>query len=1117
MQSLPPPRKDSATVEPPCSHRENCARLAAGPELTGSTTAERISCLPTTIRAFRRTSALLASALLLSAAAALERPGLVSFQRLPVPDDVPTHLCAAMTQDTQGFLWIGTQDGLARFDGYAYRVWRPVAGDPHSLSGSYVRSLLVARDGRIWAGTFSGGVSAFDPRVERFTQYRHDDADTNSLAQDRVEGIAEDRGGALWFATNEGLDRLQPATGRFEHYRHSPNDPGSLAADQVRGLLVDRQGRLWVGSRDGLQRWNATTRRFERIASDPADRGSLAGQLVVRLMEDSQGRVWIATAEQGAAMFDPAKGTLLRFPHDSNSPQGLSHYWVYAFAEVGDHELWIATFGGGIDVLDTRSLRVIDRLHHDPALSGSIGSDRIGCLRSDRSGLAWVGTWGAGLARHDPATRAFAHWRHSPSRADGPTHPAIVRSLSLADGSLWLGTNGNGIDVMDRDGRLTGGYRPDPTRRGALSDGSITALAQGPDGARWAATLNGSLHRLAPGAKEFRRLDAADGLPRGPIRTMAFASDGALWVGSAEGMARIAHDLSVRAYAHDPADAGTLSGRSVESLAFARDGTLWVGTENGLNAFDTASGRAVRILRDPRRSDSLPDNWIPDLMVARDGKLWVGTQMGAAILSRWDGRQASFDVLAPRLGLPPRPVESMIEDDDGHVWFGARLRIDPNSWKVRSFGPSDGNDVPTLFIASRVKTPDGRLLFGSADGLVVVDPAQLRRWTFAPQVVATAIRVDGKALPGASLHRAVRLDAGQRDLRVDFAALDLSAPHKLRYRYRLDPYDARWNESEADQRSATYSRLPPGDYALRVQGSNREGAWSGRELVLAVQVMPSLYQTTGFRVAMLLLAALVLYLLYRLRVRQLRARSVELAGLVRARTAELETAYARIEQASLTDPLTGLGNRRRFEQSIGPDLAESLRRHAETPPLASSDLVFFLVDLDHLKKVNDAYGHAAGDAVLVQTAAALRACLRDTDHAIRWGGEEFLLTARLVDRREAATLAEKLRAAIAAHEFRIPGGNVLRRTCSIGFASFPLLPSAPSAIELEPVLQLADAALHRSKREGRNRWTGVEATERAQTGEGRGLAVAVRAFLGDADAAIAAGLFSWIVSTGDRA
>ena len=343
---------------------------------------------------FRRFLAALASVLLASAAPAQERPGLVSFQRLPMPDDVPAHLCAAMTQDAQGFLWIGTQDGLVRFDGYGHRVWRPVSGDAHSLGGSYVRSLLVARDGRLWVGTFSGGVSVFDPRSERFTQFRHADAEANSLAHDRVEGIAEDREGALWFATNEGLDRLQPATGRFEHHRHS-SDAGSLAADQVRALLVDRRGDLWVGSRDGLQRWQAKTRRFERVASDPADPASLAGQLVVRLMEDRQGRLWVATAEHGAAVLDPASGRLQRFPHAPASPQGLSHYWVYGFAEVGEHELWVATFGGGIDVIDTQTLRVIDRLHHDAALAGSLGSDRIGCLRSDRSGLVWVGTWGA--------------------------------------------------------------------------------------------------------------------------------------------------------------------------------------------------------------------------------------------------------------------------------------------------------------------------------------------------------------------------------------------------------------------------------------------------------------------------------------------------------------------------------------------------------------------------------------------------------------------------------------------------------------------------------------------------------------------------------------------------
>ena len=214
------------------------------------------------------------------AIAAQDRVGLVSFRRIAIPDDVPAHLCSAIAQDRSGLLWFGTQGGLVRYDGYELRVYRSNPADASTLAGNYVRALLVASDGRLWVGTFSGGLSVFDPRTEKFTRFQHDANDRASLAYDRVEGLAEDRSGRIWIATSAGLDRLDPKTRRIEHIRHDAADPRSIADDRVRGLLVDRDGNLWVGTRDGLQRWLGEGRGFERVA--PA----LAGQYVIRLHED---------------------------------------------------------------------------------------------------------------------------------------------------------------------------------------------------------------------------------------------------------------------------------------------------------------------------------------------------------------------------------------------------------------------------------------------------------------------------------------------------------------------------------------------------------------------------------------------------------------------------------------------------------------------------------------------------------------------------------------------------------------------------------------------------------------------------------------------------------------
>jgi diguanylate cyclase (GGDEF)-like protein len=1016
--------------------------------------------------------------MLVAGTASASRAGLVSFRRIAIPDEVPAHLTTALAQDRQGFLWIGTQAGLVRFDGSRFEVFRSNPDDPATLGGSYVRSLLAARDGRLWVGTFSGGLSVYDPARESFVRYRNDPRDPGSLSHDRVEALAEDRSGRIWAATNEGVDRLDPRSGRIDHFRHDPADPRSLADNRTRSLLVDRNGRLWAGGRDGLQVWRGEGRGFERIASGTGQPGSLAGELVVKLFEDDRGRIWIGTVEHGAAVLDPRSGHLRRLLPRPISADGLSHFWVYGFAQVAPDELWIATFGGGVDVIDPSSptsLQVIDRLRHDPILESTPGGDRIGAILRDRSGVVWVGTWGQGIARHDPATRAFRMLRYSPDRPDGLSHPEAVRALQARDGTIWVGTNGNGVDLFDRDLRRTGGFRPDPLDPGALSVGEVTCLAEAPDGSVWVATLNGDLHRRRPGATRFERLTPAQGLPGGAIRALTFGPGGELWIGAAEGLARLDPATSkIEIFRHRPEDPSTLSGSTVESIAFGSDGTLWVGTDSGLNAFDPKRGTAVRILSQPGRRDSLPNNWVPDLMVAADGRLWVGTQGGACILTSWDGRTARFERVADRLGRPPAPVESLIQDAQGRVWIGPRLRVDPATWRWQELGPADGCELHSFYFASRTRTSWGALLFGSPEGLQVVQPDRISAWTYAPPLVATALRVDGIQKPGAARLDRLSLAPRERGFRLDFAALDFTAPEKIVYRYRLDGYDARWISTSAAQASLTYTNLAPGSYTLRVQGTNRTGRWSRYELKLPVTVRPAFYQTGWFRAAVTLVLLVLLYGLFRLRVRQLEARSEKLERLVRERTAELEQAYVRIEEASLTDPLTGLRNRRFLEQAIPGDIDLAVRRHEDGNP-ESADLVFLLLDLDHFKSVNDTFGHAAGDAVLVQTADVLRAVMRSSDHLVRWGGEEFLAVVRFVDRRESSDLAEKIRAAIAAHPFRLADGTVLKRTCSIGFGAFPFLPERPRSIGWEEVVDLADLGLYTAKRNGRDRWVGVAA------------------------------------------
>ena len=738
---------------------------------------------------------------------------------------------------------------LLRYDGRRFRVFGATE-DETSLGGNYVRGLLPTLDGRLWVSTFGGGLSVFDPLSEKFTRFRHDPADADSLSSNRTEGLAEDNDGFVWVATSEGLDRIDPARGTLEHFRHDPSRPDSLLDNRARALLRRRDGSLWVGTRLGLQRYLGEG-RFERVASAPEDPESAGRPIRLAPLRGLSRPAFNRYPRTRCRSARPARPATAPFaaPHE---PRGSEPFWVYGFAEIAPDEIWIATFGGGVDVIDPQNLVVKRRLRADPTLPDAVAGDRIGAIFKDASGLVWLGTWGQGLQVHDPAARAFRALRSSPNLPEGLSHPAAVRAIERRNGELWVGTNGNGIDVFSPDLRLLRGYRPAPDDPGALADGAITCLAEGPDGSVWVATLDGTLQVLPPGGQGFRRLGKKDGLPGGQIRALTFGPDGMLWAGSSEGLAQIdPANFEIRAFRHRPEDSDSIRGHAVEAVAFDAEGRLFLGTDSGLDLSTRSAANPATFAINPATKTACPTTGAGSAA----GERWhfVGRhprrrRLAAVACGSWrNGRRTDFRVAGRSPASARGPVDSLIEDAEGQIWLGPRLRVDPKTFRYSTFGPADGCSLRSFFIASRFRRQDGSLLFGSPEGLLIVDPARLASWTYPPKVVASALRIDGRELPGASQRRELVLRPDQRSFSVDFSALDFTAPERNRYRIQLAGYETRWQEMDASFPSVTYGNLEPGSYRLQVLGSNRAGLFSPRALEIAVEVEPAFHQTPLFR------------------------------------------------------------------------------------------------------------------------------------------------------------------------------------------------------------------------------------------------------------------------------
>ena len=1035
----------------------------------------------------------------------------ISFQHLTQDSGLPNEIATAIAEDGDGFLWVGTLGGLARWDGYRFRVYRSDPRTAGALPDNVVQTLHGDAAGRLWVGTSAAGLVRYERSSDRFVSYP---AGPNGLSHVSVRAIVDDGAGGLWVATDGGLDHVDPASGAVRHLlgRSAPGDAAGLVGDSVQVLLRDRQGGLWAGTPAGLFRRDAGAKSFVRVmlaAGSGADRQPAPQSLV----EDSGGRIWVGTLRHGAYVIEADRSPAR--PVRETSPAAgatLLDEQIVGIVEARPGEIWLGTLGQGIVSVDVAT-RETSRIRNVPTLPVSLPNNAIRDLHRDRSGLVWVAT-NRGLSRHDPRQSAILTMFGAPARdpalagtdAASPSSADVSWILPRPDGRIWLGTHKGGIDIVDPADARVVSLRPDAARlETALPRDAVLALESAVDGSVFIGTKRGLYHASADGA----RVERVQVPGRDPgASTWSLLADGpanTLWIGGQyDGLWKL--DLATGAAAPVLREAANrLSDQRIIVLARGAAGVLWVGTRYGLNRYDTAAGTVTQIVPAPTQVGGLSAGFITALFTDRQQRLWVGTYGGGLnILDASTGTvSARFRHLSTAQGLPDDNVNALLEDPAGKVWASTDnglAMIDPTSLAVRSMRRAEGVVFPTYWTGSAARTAEGELLFGGSGGTTIVRPARLESWRYDPAVVVSDIRVGGKSVAagrlagagaGADTKTELTIAADANSLAVEFSAIDYSAPERNRYAYRLEGFDPDWIETDATRRLAAYTNLPPGNYRLRLRGSNRDGAWSTRELALPLRVLPAWHQTLWFRSVAALAGLLALFAVVQLRTRFLRAQHSRLERKVRERTAELEKVSSALKEksrvlelSSISDPLTGLRNRRFLAQHIETEIAASQRRALDARPTAprqpvDTDTVFLLIDVDHFKRVNDGHGHAAGDSVLVQFGRRLQSVLRESDYLVRWGGEEFLAVARDTDRARADELAERLRAVVAEMPFTIEGGRTLAISCSIGFACVPFVENQPRALGWQDVMKLADFALFTAKRAGRNAWVGLCANEAA--------------------------------------
>ncbi|HEY1773602.1 MAG TPA: diguanylate cyclase [Gammaproteobacteria bacterium] len=966
--------------------------------------------------------ALLISALVLTPASALE-PGKAfhdyAADTWSVDQGLPQITVLSIIQGNRfGYMWFGTQDGLARFDGVTFKQYLPA---------HWVESLAVDQDDTLWYGMNKGagyldrgglhtlgrarGEKDVNPdadiRALLFVDGRLLAAtDTGLLHLDR-DGMHRERSlpavplfsllqwrGALWAGGVGKLYRITPAG------TQTLEAPGGAGA-QVKHLIV-HDDTLWAGTSRGLFRMDEQA-RWLRATGDP-EQLHLA---INTFYDDSDGNFWVATNEGLARL----GGDAMQQFYSSRDHEEVAQ--VESIYEDREHNLWLGSHAHGV----TRLWNGYTRRY---ASGEGLEEPLVWAVTPNHSGGLWVGTANGVYVLKDGTAKLAV---------PGSALPEPAGYVMVDDGAkLWIGTHSGLVQFAD-------GHVSRPTALAPLDGVFVSGLLQDHTGAVWMATLDG-VFRYAGGT--LTRFGMESGFKDVRSRVVFETHDGRILIGTLSGLYQFddGHFKQV-------GDEDGLGDSVVTAIAEPKDGQLLVGVfdQQVLYMYDGTHWHALH------NSQGLPAD-IPTFMT-RDASgewLWVGGLQGIYRVRLDDLEALAADKVQD---ITAQPILS-----EQGKWSGSEKGLCCNG-AGNARGWFDGVN---LWLPSR-------------GGVVSVDTSHIHFNSVVPNAVVEAVHYGGQWHEDTSLP--MKVPARTRDLAFRFSVLSFQNPASVQLSYRLTGYEDDWqNVDDPAHRVVNYTNLSPGDYLFEVRGTNNAGVPSAASASLAVNIQPFFYETWWFRVLVVLGVLLLAYLGYRLQVRNLRRQRQSLERMVAERTEALRQLNRQLEDASTTDPLTGLKNRRYLGQQLPSDLAH-FRRERERPENADQVIAFAIADLDHFKAINDRAGHFAGDELLKQVAERLVASIRAGHYVVRWGGEEFLIVFRPMPRDETAHVVDRVHKAISEKPYALPGGEKITVTCSIGYTEYPFLAGSPDRVDWELLVNLADHALYAAKDSGRDKWYGL--------------------------------------------
>ncbi|HYX06191.1 MAG TPA: two-component regulator propeller domain-containing protein, partial [Bacteroidales bacterium] len=782
-------------------------------------------------------------------------PEYYTFSSLTREEGLGHNQVECIFQDSDGFMWFGTRNGLTRYDGYELKTYRPSA-DANSISGNWVLCINEDTAKNLWIGTLLHGVNKLDMETGEFTRF----GDYYGFGK-RVNKVTVLNDGSVYLCTEYGLAQFRPDSNDFKVYLPDNGNPHSINSTQVFDMLQTRKGDCYVATwNQDIQRFDPENGSFMNVSYKRS--GDLNVDYRKRIIEDNDGNLWISASRHGLARLNPKTGESKLYTHK----QGELNTNILNGDMMVDAQgnIWVATDGQGIDIYHPEEER-FTYLTADDKSSSNLPGNQVYTLFMDNQNNIWAGFYDKGVAFYDPANSKFSGTLFHPDDLWIFKGTSVISLFQDSKKRVWVGTDGDGLFMFEK-GKKKRIFRHVPINPNSISSNVITSIAEDASGHILAGTYSGGLNSIDLSTGRIKHYQQKDNskysVHSASVWEIYRDSRNRIWLGLLGNGIDLFDPVKGTFINFGPSstELNKVDHPNTMVITEDSDGDVWFGTEGkGVYILDSQTHRITRM--QSNTSDSLL--WysvIRSFYQDRKGEMWIGTEGEGAFI--YNKKNANIRQLTTRNGLPDMIVQGIQEDSNGNIWLATGFGLcmyAPSSNRFVHFSASDGLSGNEFNADALMQLDDGRLLAGSTNGLDVFDPSGIVLNQNIPRVMITQIKIlNVEVHPGDTINNRVLLQKqisytdeialNYRDkiFSLEFAALNYTHPEKCKYQYKLSGFDENWVKTDASMRVATYSNLKKGDYVFRVKASNNDGKWGNNTRELLIHVLPPFWDTWWF-------------------------------------------------------------------------------------------------------------------------------------------------------------------------------------------------------------------------------------------------------------------------------